>query len=233
MPPLSLFPRAVSRRRLTIGAALLALGCGTPREQPLTACIPPGAAAVGFADLARLRATPLYARLPVPDALREANEALAVYDGKDWAIAARGDFRQPPSGATAIGPRIVAVGAPELVRAMGAFPRGGRDLLAHEPTGAPAWLVMRGSVSLPLTGNLANLNRLLRQAEYISIAARPGAQIELDATALCATPERAQHLEENLRALASLGRVEVAVTRDGATVQARAAVPVDRLEPLK
>ncbi len=226
MPPLSLLPRSVPRRRLTIAAALLAAGCISPREQPLTAYIPLDTAAVAVADLTRLRATPLSARLPVPDALREASEVLAVYDGKDWAIAARGAWTQPPAGATAIAPHVAATGAPDLVRKMAARPRGGQDLLAHAPAAAPAWLVTRGSVGLPLTGNLANLNRLLRQAEYTSIALRPGAQVDLDATALCATPERAQHLEENLRALASLARVEISVTREGNTVHARTAMPV-------
>jgi hypothetical protein len=208
----------------------LAAGCLVLREVPLTAYIPEGSAAVAFADLARLRATPLYARLPVPDALHDASEVMVVYDGKDWAIAARGDFRQPPAGATNIAPGIAAMGAPEMVRAMGARPRAGQDLLAHAPTGAPVWLVARGNVSLPLTGNLANLNRLLRQAEYTSIAMRPGAQIEIDATALCATPERARHLEENIRALASLARVEaITVTGEGTTVHVRAAVSPNAL----
>ncbi len=209
-----------------IAAALLAAECSAPREQPLTAYIPGDTAAVGFADLTRLRGTPLYASLPVPDALREASEVLAVYNGKDWAIAARGAWTQPPAGATAIAPHVAATGAPDLVREMAARPGGGQDLLAHAPSAAPAWLVTRGSVSLPLTGNLANLNRLLRQAEYTAIAVRPAAQLELDATAFCATSERAQHLEENIRALASLARVEISVTRDGNTVHARAAVPV-------
>ena len=228
MPPLPVLPQPLSRRGLILAA--LAAGCGRRAGEPLTSYIPEAAAAVAFADLNRLRATPLFARLPVPDALRDAAAVLAVFDGRDWAVAAGGDFREMPAGAQRIAPRVVAFGGPELVRAMATRPRGGGNLLAHAPSDAPAWLVTRGGVSLPLVGNLANLNRLLQQAEYTTIALRPAAKIGLDATALCATAERAQHLEENVRALVSLARFEgIDLSREGSTVRVRAAIAPDAL----
>ena len=66
----------------------------------------------------------------------------------------------------------------------------------------------------------ANINRLLHQAEYTAASAR-GSDIE--ATAECRTAEAARHLEENIRALASLARFEgLEVTSEGATVRVRA-----------
>jgi hypothetical protein len=170
----------------------------------LTAYIPSGAAAVAYVDLDRARTMPIYSRLPVPDDLRDASAVLVVFDGKDWGMAV-----QRKSG-------ITTTGLP--ARPGG----GGKDLLSRAALDAPAWLVTRGSVTLPLPGNLININRLLHQAEYVSAAARGQ---EIDATAQCRTAEAARHLEENIRALASLARFEgLDVTSNGVTVRVRATI---------
>jgi hypothetical protein len=183
---------------------LLAFAAGCARKpQGLTVYIPDGAVAVAYVDLDRARTMPIYSRLPVPDDLKDASAVLAVFDGKDWGLAV-----QRKSGITTTG--------------IAAKQNGGKDLLSRASLDAPAWLVTRGAVTLPLPGNLININRLLHQAEYVSVAARGQ---EIGATAQCRTPEAARHLEENIRALASLSRFEgLDVTSEGVTVRVRATI---------
>jgi hypothetical protein len=186
---------------LVPGVAVLLTSCA-PKPAGLTAYVPEGAAAVAYVDLDRARTSPLYARLPVPEDLQDASALLVVFDGQNWGTAV-----QRRSGITAPG-----------LKPSG----GGKDLLSHAALDAPAWLVVRGSVTLPLPGNLANINRLLHQSVYTAAALR-GNYIE--ATAECRNREQAQHLEENIRALASLARFPgLDVTSDGVTVRVRATV---------
>jgi len=184
-------------RSLTV--ALLLAGCAKPPT--LTDFIPQGAAAVAYVDLERARESPLFSRLPVPADLRDATALLVAFDGKEWTTATRGKAG------------IMASGTP---------PHGGRDLLVRAPRDAAAWVVTRGSVTLPLQGNLGNLNRLLHQADYISAALRGS---EIDATAECRTAEAARHLEENIRALATLAKFDALdVASDGLNVRVRATI---------
>ena len=187
---------------LVPGVAVLLAGCAH-KPEGLTAYIPNGAMAAAYVDLDRARTTPIYSRLPVPEDLRDASAVLAVFDGKDWGLAV---LRK--SGITATG--------------IAANQNGGRDLLSRATPDAPAWLVTRGSVTLPLPGNLTNINRLLHQTEYTAVTARGN---EIDATAECRTAEQARHLEENIRALASLARFEALdVMSNGVTVRVRATI---------
>jgi hypothetical protein len=194
---------------LVVLIAVLLAGCAH-KPEALTAYIPKSAVAVAYVDLDRARTTPVYARLPVPEDLRDASAVLAVFDGKDWGTAV-----QRKSGITATG--------------VAAKQNGGTDLLSRAAVDAPAWLVTRGSVTLPLPGNLANINRLLHQAEYVAVAMRGD---DVIATAECRTAEQARHLEENIRALASLARFAgLDVTSDGATVRVRATIPTTAKSP--
>jgi hypothetical protein len=70
--------------------------------------------------------------------------------------------------------------------------------------GRQIWMVARGSVPLPVAGNAANLNRLLRNTEYAAISARIGSAIEIEATAVGRTAQAGREFEENLRAILSL-----------------------------
>jgi hypothetical protein len=181
----------------------LALAGCAPKPAGLTAYIPNDAVAVAYVDLDRARTMPLYARLPVPEDLRDASAVLAVFDGKDWGLAV-----ERHSGITTTG--------------IAAKQNGGKDLVSRASLDAPAWLVTRGTVTLPLPGNLSNINRLLHQTVYTAVSAR-GEGVE--ATGQCSTAEAARHLEENIRALASLARFEgLDVTSDGATVRVRATI---------
>jgi hypothetical protein len=197
-------------------------------DPELAACVPASAAAVAGLDIARLRGTALYEKLPV----RDAAYALAASDGKDWLVVARGQL----PGGTPIAGGITAVGSEELVKAAAAQHRTGKtgasDLLARAAD-TPIWLVARGSMTLPVAGNLANINRLLHQTEYMTVAAQVGDRVEVEATGVCRTPEQAKHLEENVRALASLllAKYPVEVRTDGATVRVTASLPVNLIAP--
>jgi len=106
------------------------------------------------------------------------------------------------------------------------------DLLAHA-SDAPLWVVARGSATLPLSGNLENVNRLLHQSEFTIIAARPVADgFELRAVGLCRGDADAEHLEGNVRAIGSLMRFPMAVTRDGSIVRVQGTVSSDQLAKL-
>ena len=217
-------------------ALLSGVGCAPAhREGPaLAAYIPPGTDAVAYADLGRLRNTAIYAKLPIPEQLRDASAVIAILKGGDWAVAGQGNFRQVPAGATLIAPDVAAAGSPDLLRAMAKKPDGGTDLLSHTPRDVPVWLVALGRATLPVTGNLGNLNRLLHQAEYTAIGLRISNRVEVDAAAQCATEAQARHLEENLRALGSLARVEAfSVTREDAAVHVTAALPIESLPELR
>ncbi len=225
---------------LALFACVLALlacaGCVPAHHaaSPLAAYIPVGTDAIASADLDRLRGTPLYTRLPVPDQLRQASAVLVVLQGKDWAIAARGHFPPLPAGAALLGPDVAAAGAPDLLHAMESRPDGGADLLARAPADAPVWLVARGRATLPITGNLANFNRLLHQAEYTAIGLRVSDHLGIEATAQCTTPAEALHLEQNIRAIASLARLQsLTVTSEDATVRVAAELPFNSLPPLR
>ena len=106
---------------------------------------------------------------------------------------------------------------------------GPPDLLRHAAAGAPIWLVARGDTPLPLTGNLANLNRLLEQTDYTRVTARVGERLEFEAAGVCRSEETAAHLEQNIRAIATLARLSVEVRRDGATVHVTGSTAIETL----
>ena len=70
--------------------------------------------------------------------------------------------------------------------------------------GSPIWIAVRGGVALPLEGNLANVNNLLRGTEYVTLAGQPGDPTELELVARCPTPDAALRFEQSFRAMVSL-----------------------------
>lgn len=156
-------------------------------------------------DVDALRATPLFAKLP--DSFREASYVLAAFDPPNLVTAARVRGR-------------IAVTGPA---SNGAPP----DLIRHAIPGVPIWIVARGNTALPLTGNLANLNRLLEQTDYTRVTARVAERVEFEAAAVCRSEDAATHLEQNIRAIASLARLTVGVRRDGATVHVTGSAAID------
>jgi hypothetical protein len=167
-------------------------------------------------NLDELRASPLYPKLPpavqaLAEPLRDAGYLLLASNGKDLLSIARGRFRKAPPGATLVETGLAVAGPPDSVRAALAQYKTGRegapDLLARAAPlaeGKQIWMVVRGGVPLPVTGNAANLNRLLGDTEYAAITARIGPQIEIEATAVGRTADAGREFEENLRAILTL-----------------------------
>lgn len=217
------------------------LGCRHPAapeavDPVMASCVPPNATLLAGIDLDRLRAAPLYSKLPIAgllDAqpLAGARYALVVWIGQDLLVIARGAFRQAPAGTTLLEPGLAVSGSPDSVRAATAEHRTGHtgvpDLMARAADIAPGnqiWAVARGGIALPLSGNLANLNRVLRATQWTTLAAHVDAGLELHAATNCATAERAQQMEESVRGLISLAAVSLTRQPDLAALLRSAAV---------
>ena len=216
----------VSRSMFSRFAALVALAAAAIACRSLNApagvsrdmasSIPADTLLLAGLNLDELRASPLYPKVPpavraLAEPLRDARYLLLASHGKDLLSIASGRFREAPPGATLVAPGLAVTGSPDSVRAAVAQRKTGRDgapdLLARAASladGKQIWMVARGGVALPVSGNAANLNRLLRDTEYAAIAARIDSRIEIEATAVGRTAEAGREFEENLRAILSL-----------------------------
>jgi hypothetical protein len=222
-----------------LAAIALAISCGT-RHAPggMDSYLPSNAQALAGVHLDQVRASPLYAKLPAVGTmlqpLREATYVLVAVSGKYLVEIARGDFPQAPPGAVLAG-RTLAIGGSQaaIQAAIAQHQAGGTgpaDLLAHAGGGA-IWIVVRGTATLPVAGNAANLNRLIHETEFVAANVTLAKQITFEMTGFCRTADRARAFEENLRAIFSLaaGAVRqpelaallqsVNVRRDGLTVR--------------
>jgi hypothetical protein len=200
-----------------LSLALLA-ACRAPAppaaiDPALSARVPAAAVALAGVDLDRLRVSPLYARLP-PAALAflapfaHAHRVLIASTGIELLTIARGVV----PGATQIAPDVALSGAPSLVAAaIGAHPPSSILVPAESVAAGPVWIAVRGGVALPLEGNLANVNNLLRGVEYVTLALDPGDPADLQLVARCPTPEAALHFEHSFRALVSLAAAHAPV----------------------
>ena len=198
--------------------AALAIGCG-PRRAPggMESYLPADTLAVAGVRLDRLRASPLYPKLPpVAGAmlapLHEASYVLVAVSGKYLVEIARGNFTQAPPGAVLVDRTLALGGSQAAVRAALAQHRAGgaapTDLLAHAGNGT-IWIVARGAATLPVTGNAANLNRLIHETEFAATDLTLARQVTFEFTGFCRTPDRARVFEENLRAIFSLAAAAV------------------------
>ena len=168
-----------------------------PIDPALASYIPAGTVALGGVNLQQLRASPLFGKLPrAVTALVEpygaAQSLLAAYFGSNLLLV---------TGEGSL------TGSPEAVRAAEAQHRtgatGAPDLLSQAQTvadGNQIWIIARGDAALPLTGNAANVNRLLRNMEFAAITVGVHANIEFAVIARGRTPDAARHFEETLRA---------------------------------
>jgi len=226
----------VIRSRFAAPLALALLAACRPAAPPaaidpaLSARVPGATVALAGIDLERLRASPLYARLP-PAAqayltpFAHAHRVLIASTGVELLTIARGVV----PGATQVAPDVALSGAPGLIAAASA---------AHPPAGIlptaegvastrPIWIAVRGGVPLPLEGNLANVNNLLRGAEYVTLALDPGDPSDLRLVARCPTAEAALRFEKSFRAMVSLG---AANARQPAVIGMLASIRIDREE---
>ena len=179
--------------------ALLILFSACRREpQPLAelaAHLPTNSSVIAGIDVDRLRDTPLFPELP--ESFREASYVLAAYDAPNLVTASR------------VKGKIVTTAKP-----------GVPPSLIWHAANTPIWIVVRGDTPLPLTGNLANVNRLVQQTVYTRVTARIQSRVEFEAEGVCVNDQAAEHLEQNLRAIATLAKLPLEVHRDGATVRA-------------
>lgn len=179
-------------------------------DPDLAARLPQNAAVVAGLDIDRLRNTSLLGKLP--ESFRDASYVLAAYDPPNLVTASRIAGRISVAGPTS------TKGAPP-------------DLLRHAAA-TPVWIVARGDATLPLTGNLANINRLLRQTDYTRVTAAVGDRIDFAAEGVCRAPEAAAHLEQNVRAIASLAGLNLDVRRDGLTIHVTGSASIDAVARL-
>ena len=211
----------VSKRSCQLAAAVAlicaTLACRTSTvalaiDPEAASCIPAGTLALAGVNLDQLRAAPLYSKLPAAAATMAwaftgASSALLAYNGKDLLAIARGPFAKAPAGATLAAPDLALFGTPQLVAAAMAQRRsrtaGAPALLARAESIAPGrqiWIVIQGGVAYPLGGNLANLNRLLHNAESATVTASFSSGLALEVTAIGVTADAARNIEETVRA---------------------------------
>ena len=203
----------VIRARFVAPMALAILAaCRTPAppaaiDPALSARVPAATIALAGIDLDRLRTSPLYAKLPpaayaLLDPFRQAHHVLIASNGVELLAIARGMV----PGGTQIVPDVALYGAANLIGAATASHSNASILVPAESIAVrhPIWIALRGGVALPLDGNWSNLNNLLRDTEYITLAVQLGDPIELDITAQCPTAETALRFEQSFRALISL-----------------------------
>jgi hypothetical protein len=237
----------VIRHRLVapLAFALLA-ACRTPAppaaiDPTLSARVPAATIALAGVDLDRLRASPLYVRLP-SEALAflapfaHAHHVLIASTGVELLIIARGVV----PGATQVAPDVALSGAPGLIAAATAEHSPAGILAPAESVAAarPVWIAVRGGVALPLEGNLANVNNLLRGAEYVTLTLDPGDPADLRLVARCPTPEAGLHFEQSFRALVSLAAAHatvlesIRIVREERVVRVSLSAPLDALVKL-
>lgn len=196
------------------GAVLLLLALSACRRDvdplaDLAAHIPTNAVVVAGLDVDRLRNTPLHAKLP--ESFRDASYVLAALDPPNLVTASR------------VNGRVVATGP-----VVNAPP----SLLGHAKPDAALWVVARGDAQLPLTGNLANLTRLLRQTDYTRITAKVGEHVEFAAEGVCSSQPAAERLEQTVRAMATLLGMPIEIRRDAFTVHVSGSTTADAVARL-
>jgi hypothetical protein len=227
----------VIRPRLAAAMALAILAaCRTPAppaaiDPALSARVPAASAALAGVDLDRLRASPLYAKLPPAaraflEPFGRAHRVLIAAAGVELLTIARGVV----PGATQIAPDVALSGAPGLISAAIAShpPAGILGPAESVAAGSPIWIAVRGDVTLPLEGNLANVNNLLRGTEYVTLAVQPGDPTQLELVARCPTPEAALRFEQTFRAMVSLAAATNA--RQAATAGLLESIRIGRQE---
>jgi len=166
-------------------------------DREITANIPPGTIALAGMDLDKLRATTLASLLPPITA--NASYALGTYNGRNSLLLLRGHFREAPPGTVLISDTLAVLGKQQS--GAGEAPTRLLEIAERVAPAGPVWIVSRGGVTLPFSGNAANINQVLRLADFVTAVAHVGSSIQIDATAECANSANSTHLEENLRAI--------------------------------
>jgi len=250
--------------RPLLALILLALGIGVACKQSpppvvdsgMASCVTSDTVALAGADLDRLRAAPFVNGMGAGrDLLAQysnASRLLIAWNGSELLIVERGLFKTPPPGATIIEPGLAVAGSPTRVSSAVAQHRAGStgapgliDYGSEIGAGSAVWLAVRGGTPLPVSGNLANLNVLLQDADFAGASLDLGEAATLQLDARGRTAESAGRLEERLRGFLSLAqeaeihRPEIAhllsdarIGRSGRNVTATLSAPPDALAKL-
>ncbi|MGD0872742.1 MAG: hypothetical protein ABSB88_24635 [Bryobacteraceae bacterium] len=214
-------PRVIRYAQLAAVFALAAIAAGCHSAPPaavdraLASSVPADTVILGGVDCERLRASPVYRKLPaavraILEPLRPATYLLLAFNGRDYLAIGRGPFGQAPPGATLLARDLAVAGPADAVRAATAQHRRGVagtplvGLAERLAAGREIWIVAMGNATLPVSGNAQNLNRLLHSTEYATLGVHVTDGIEAEATGVCGTAEGARRLEEELRAMASI-----------------------------
>ena len=241
-------PRLAATVALAILAACRTSAPPAAIDPALSARVPPATVALAGVDLDRLRTSPAFAKFP-PAAraflqpFDRAHQVLIASTGAELLAIARG----PVPGATQIAPDLALSGAPNLIAAATAVHPPAAILAPAEsvaPT-SPLWLAIRGGIALPLEGNLGNVNNLLRDTDYVTLAAQPNDPADLNLVAHCLTPAAAVRFEQSFRAIVSLAAaanarqpaiarllLSIRIQRDALVVRASLTAPLDVLAKL-
>ena len=244
----------VIRARFAVPTALAILAaCRAPAppaaiDPALSTRVPAATVALAGIDLDRLRASPLYAKLPPAaqaflEPFRNAHHLLIVSTGAELLTIARGAV----PGATQLAPDLALYGAPNLIAAATAAHPPANILAPAESVAAahPIWIAVRGGVALPLEGNWSNVNNLLRDTEYVTLALSAGDPAQFDLSARCPTPNAALRFEQSFRAIVSLAAAtsarqpsyagvleSIRINRDDRIVRVALSAPLDALAGL-
>jgi hypothetical protein len=241
------------------GICLLS-GCSAHRvahaiADDAAACIPSDTIALAGLRLDGIRASPVYGELPGAwksflEPLHDATNLLIAYNGRDLLIVAQGRFASAPAGSALLGPTLALAGSPDAIRAATTQHATGRTGAPRLVTEAQSvanksiWIAAEGHVSLPLAGNIANLNRMLQFVDYATLSAELNARVDIRATGVCHTAEDCRQLEESLRALVTLAATTARdpdlavvlrtaqVTRDGSQVMLAASADMKAIQTL-
>jgi hypothetical protein len=224
-------------------------------DPELASCVPENTRVLAGIQIGQVQASPLLEKwftgsLSAWMPTRDASAMLVAYTGSGLLWATRGPFREPPAGATLLAPQLAVTGSDAAIRAAAAQHASGRTgapgLVAQAELVAtqPVWAVAVGNIQYPLSGNAANLNRLLALTDYTTLTLDARSQIGLHVTGICGSAERARQFEETLRALLSLARAAahdrdlelvlsaVQIRRDSLTVHVDAAGAPELVERL-
>jgi hypothetical protein len=205
--------------------------------------------------LDRVRGSALFQKLSgdalsVLEPVRDADSLLAAYNGADLLLMGHGAFQKAPAGATLVTPNLAVAGSASAVQAAlrqhATGQPGAPGLVgwAHPVSAQAIWAVMDGRTTIPLQGNLGNLNRLLRLTEHATLAVDLDAVVKLQATGYGRSADAARQLEETLRSFVSLAAAttrdrdlekllqKLMIERDGTTVRMSAVATPEEIEKL-
>jgi hypothetical protein len=167
-------------------------------DPDMAAYIPADTLVLAGVDVDSLRSSRLAGALPTPPG---ASKMLAAWNGKDLLLVSAAKSAKTPT----------LTGSPAAVKSATAQHLTGKPgapqllaLASAIPNGRQIWVVAKGAVALPLTGNLANLNRVLALSDSVTLAAHVDTAAQLNATLIGRSPEAAQQLEQSLRAILTL-----------------------------